>query len=235
MTIKAVLFDMDGVLLDAKEWHYEALNKALEKEGFPPISREEHLSVYDGLPTAVKLRRHLPHISEAQRKIINETKQKLVLEIACELCRENPLHVELLQTLKQSGYRVAVCSNSIRRFVDEMMEKTRLKPYLDFFLSNQDVHTPKPDPEIYLAAIRRLGLSADEVVICEDNPHGLQAARASGANVFEVKTVNDVCCQNLKHFINQLNGGAAHENRQAVRHDKRVVRGKIYPHGTQHK
>ena len=77
MSIKAVLFDMDGVLLDAKEWHYEALNKALELEGFTPISRQDHLTIYDGLPTAVKLRRHLPNISEDKRKEINDALKAL--------------------------------------------------------------------------------------------------------------------------------------------------------------
>ncbi|WP_428049864.1 HAD family hydrolase [Candidatus Avelusimicrobium caledoniensis] len=235
MTIKAVLFDMDGVLLDAKEWHYEALNKALELKGYAPISRQDHLTTYDGLPTAVKLRRHLPDISEEKRKEINALKQELVLEIAGRLCKENPLHVEVLHALKQKGYSLAVCSNSIRHFVDEMMIKTQLKPYLDFFLSNQDVTTPKPNPEIYLTAIKRLGLNPTEVVICEDNPHGLAAAHASGAHVFQVKTVNDVCYQNLKKFIEQLNGVKKYENRQIDQDGKRVVRGKIYAHGTQHK
>lgn len=235
MTIKAVLFDMDGVLLDAKEWHYEALNKALELKGFPAISRQDHLTTYDGLPTAVKLRRHLPKITEEQRREINALKQKLVLEIAGRLCKENPLHVEVLQALKEKGYSLAVCSNSIRHFVDEMMAKTQLKPYLNFILSNQDVATPKPNPEIYVTAIKRLGVNPDEVVICEDNPHGLAAAYASGANVFHVKTVNDVCYQNLKDFIERLNGGRGHENRETDKHGKRLVRGKIYAHGTQHK
>lgn len=235
MAIKAVLFDMDGVLLDAKEWHYEALNKALELKGFAPISRENHLSIYDGLPTAVKLRRHLPDITEEQRKDINALKQQLVLEIASRLCQENPLHVEVLKILKEKGYHLAVCSNSIRHFVDEMMVKTQLKPYLDFFLSNQDVSTPKPNPEIYEKAISRLGLLPEEVVICEDNPHGLAAAKASGAHVFKVETVNDVCYRNLKHFIEHLNGEENHENRQSQQHDKGMVRGKLYPHGTQHK
>lgn len=235
MTIKAVLFDMDGVLLDAKEWHYEALNKALELKGFPPISRQNHLTIYDGLPTAVKLRRHLPDITEEKRKEINALKQELVLEIAGRLCKENPLHIEVLHALKQKGYSLAVCSNSIRHFVDEMMIKTRLKPYLNFFLSNQDVTAPKPNPEIYLTAIKRLGLKPTEVVICEDNPHGIEAARASGAHVFQVKTVNDVCYENLKVFISQLNGVKGYENRQTDPYDKRVVRGKVYAHGTQHK
>lgn len=51
--IKAVLFDMDGVLVEAKDWHYEALNRALDVFGLP-ISRSEHLSQYDGLPTRTK-------------------------------------------------------------------------------------------------------------------------------------------------------------------------------------
>ena len=235
MSIKAVLFDMDGVLLDAKEWHYEALNKALVEKGFPPISRQDHLTIYDGLPTRIKLQRHLPNVTEEVRKEVNTLKQQYVLEIAEKLCRENVLHIEALSELKKEGYHLAVCSNSIRNFIDKMMIKTQIKQYLDFFLSNQDVTSSKPNPEIYNTAINKLGLTPEEVVICEDNPHGLQAARASGAHVFQVKTVNDVCYENLKKFIEELNGVRNNENRELDQNGQRVVRGKLYAHGTQHK
>ena len=205
MTIKAVLFDLDGVLLDAKEWHYEALNKALQLKNFSPISRNDHLTIYDGLPTAVKLRRHLANESEEKRREVNALKQEIVLEIASKSCKENPSHIILLRALKEEGYHLAVCSNSIRRFVDEMMTKTKLKPYLDFFLSNQDVKAPKPNPEIYITAMKRLNLDPSETVICEDNPHGLAAAFASHAFVFKVNSINEVCYANIKMFINACN------------------------------
>ena len=237
MKIKAILFDMDGVLVDAKEWHYHALNEALTAKGYEPISRQDHLTIFDGLPTAVKLSRHksTAKLSKEEQAEINNLKQQLVIQLAEQFCTENPAHTQALRLLKEEGYKLAVCSNSIRDFVGKMMDKTRLNAYLSFFLSNQDVAAPKPSPEIYQTAINRLGLSPGECIICEDNQHGIAAARASGAHVFEVKSISDVCYQNLKKFIEYIDGGAKHENGQSAKHGEGLVRRQFSTHDTKNK
>ena len=169
--IKAVIFDMDGVLIDAKDWHYEALNRALGLFGME-ISRYDHLVTYDGLPTRKKLEmltleRGLP---AALHGFLNDLKQAYTMEITAIRCRPTFHHQYVLSQLRQSGYRVAVCSNSVRASIDLMMQKSALMEYLDFFLSNQDVVNGKPDPEMYNKAIQRLGLNPHECLIVEDNP-----------------------------------------------------------------
>ena len=163
------------------------------------------MTKYDGLPTRIKLQKHLPTVTEETRKEINILKQELVLKIAEKFARENPIHVELLKTLKRQGYLIVVASNSIRNFIDKMMAKTKLKPYLDFSLSNEDVTLPKPNPEIYLSAIKRLKCSPKEIIIFEDNHYGLEAASATGAHVFHVKNINDVCYSNVEKLIKKIN------------------------------
>jgi len=206
--IKAIIFDMDGVLIDAKDWHYEALNKALDLFGYN-ISRYDHLVTYDGLPTRVKLKmlsreRGLP---EALHEFINDIKQKHTLEFAFNRCRPRFEHEFALSKLKKEGYKLAVCSNSIRNSIKIMMEKSNLMRYLDFFLSNQDITKSKPDPEIYNTAIKRLNLHPKECLILEDNEKGIQAARSSNAHVMVVKSVEDVNYQNIKNKINLIEKG----------------------------
>ncbi len=202
--IKAVIFDMDGVLIDAKEWHYEALNKALGLFGYE-ISRYEHLVTYDGLPTADKLsmmtlEKQLP---KGLHKYINALKQEYTMEKIFVNCRPLFVHEYALSRLKSEGYRLAVASNSIRATVDIMMQKASLERYLEFSLSNQDVKKAKPDPEIYNVAISRLGLDPSECLIVEDNKNGLAAAAASGANVMKVETVYDVNYDNIRKNIDR--------------------------------
>jgi len=168
--IKAIIFDMDGVLIEAKDWHYEALNKALSLFGYE-ISRYDHLVTYDGLPTSKKLEmlsmeRGLPR---KLHKFINELKQQYTVDKIFTDCFPMFHHEYALAKLKSEGYKLAVGSNSIRNTIDLMMQKSNLKEYLDFFLSNQDVKKGKPDPEIYNKAIERLGLSPKECMIVEDN------------------------------------------------------------------
>lgn len=205
MKIKAVLFDMDGVLIDAKDWHYEALNKALKLFGYE-INRYEHLSSYDGLPTKVKLERLTSEkgLPKYLHSFINEMKQKYTIDITHNYCRPRFNHEYALSKLKSEGYKLAVCSNSIKNTIDIMMGMSALDKYLDLKLSNEDVSQSKPNPEIYIKAMEKLNLSPEECLIIEDNENGIKAAKSSGANLLAVKTVDDVNYNNIKTRILEL-------------------------------
>ncbi|MGX9519168.1 HAD family hydrolase [Vibrio mediterranei] len=207
--IKAVVFDMDGVLIDAKDWHYEALNKALAIFGLT-ISRHDHLVTFDGLSTGQKLKMLSKTyvLPESLHGFINEMKQQYTMDITHQLCKPVFHHQYALAKLKENGYQLAVASNSIRNTVKVMMEKSALMDYLEFYLSNQDVSNGKPDPEIYNLAIQKLGLRPDECVIVEDNENGIKAAKASGAHVLKVETIHDVNYDNITDFIKEVEGHA---------------------------
>jgi HAD superfamily hydrolase (TIGR01509 family) len=200
--IKAVVFDMDGVLIDAREWHYEALNRALGLLGYE-ITRYEHLTTYDGLPTKRKLRmltveRGLP---EELHGFLNSLKQQYTLELVATRCKPVFHHQYALSQLKAAGYSLGVASNSVRRTVEEMMERSDLMRYLDVTVSNEDVSRPKPDPEMYLAALDRLGVRPEETVIVEDNENGVKAATAAGAHVLVVEGPDDVTLDAIRSRI----------------------------------
>lgn len=208
--IKAVIFDMDGVLIDATEWHYEALNQALALFGFT-ISRYDHLVTYDGLPTSDKLKmlsleQPLPH---GLHKYINALKQDYTMERVYLNCKPVFIHEYALSRLKSEGYRIALASNSIRKTIEVMMRNANLDGYFDFMLSNQDVTHAKPDPEIYTTAIGRLGFDPGECLIVEDNKNGIAAAEASGGHVMRVQDVHDVTYQNIRRHMQLAEGGAA--------------------------
>lgn len=205
--VKAILFDMDGVLIEAKDWHFEALNKALQLFGIE-ISRYDHLVTYDGLPTATKLEmlsveRGLPI---ELHEFINEMKQIYTIDMVHTLCKPRFQHEYALSRLKDEGYGIAVCSNSIPNTIKVMMEKASLTQYLDFYLSAQDVLNPKPFPDIYLAAMEKMGLKPEECMVVEDNENGIKAAKASGAWVMEVDQVDEVNYANIMKRIREFEG-----------------------------
>lgn len=205
--IKAVIFDMDGVLIAAKEWHYEALNKALALFGFT-ISRSEHLTTYDGLPTWRKL--ELLSVEQGLpielHEFINEMKQTYTMEMVHTLCKPRFVHEYALSTLKSNGYVLALASNSIRPTIDTMIGRAALTAYFDLVLSADDVDQPKPDPEIYRTAIARLGLVPEDVLIVEDNENGIKAALASGAHVMQVTSTDEVNHANIMKRIRVAEG-----------------------------
>lgn len=206
--IKAVIFDMDGVLIDAKDWHYEALNRALDLFGFS-ISRYDHLITYDGLPTSKKLdmltkERGLP---VKLHSFINNLKQIYTHEFIHTKCKPTFQHEFALSKLKELSYKLAVASNSIRSSVELMMEKSALAKYLDRMLSNQDVSHPKPNPEIYLKAAAALGVQPSECLVLEDNENGIKAARDAGTHVLIIDSIYSVTLENILSKISTIVNG----------------------------
>jgi beta-phosphoglucomutase len=203
--IKAILFDMDGVLIDAKDWHYEALNQALDLFGMA-ISRDAHLATFDGLPTRDKLEllsrtRGFPR---SLHEFTNRVKQSFTQELTYARCRPVFHHRYALARLKQEGYKLAVCSNSIEETVKLMMSMAKLETYLDRQFSAQHVARGKPDPAIYALAMAELGVTPEETIILEDNDHGIQAARASGAHLMTIGTTTDVNYFNIRQAIDRV-------------------------------
>ena len=205
MKIKAIFFDMDGVLIEAKDWHYESLNKSLGLFGLN-ISRYDHLVTFDGLPTRKKLEmlsveRGLP--SELH-EFINDLKQRYTQEIVQQKCKPLFIHERALSHLHSLGYKMAVCSNSVRESVEVMMQKSSLSKYLDLMVSNEDVSQGKPSPEMYEKAMNFFELSPKECLVLEDNPNGIEAAKKSGAHLMVINEVSDVNIEAILKRINDI-------------------------------
>lgn len=205
--IKCVLFDLDGVLLNAKEIHYEALNEALYDLCSYKISRKEHLSIFDGLPTRIKLDK-LKNKLNLDDKLISEIK-KIKQQKTIQLIRKyiEPLQnqIEVLSWLREDGYKLGVCTNSVRETLSVSLQKLNISDFFDIKLSNQDVNYPKPSPEIYTLAMSRLNCLPGETLIFEDNFNGIAAAKASKAFVFEVASITDINKDTINKAIEKVN------------------------------
>ncbi len=204
--IKAIIFALDGVLIDATEWHYEALNEALAEFGYT-ITRKEHLSRYNGLPTKTKLKmlNNEKGMPKEYNHLICDLKQQFTYAIIQKRCKPDAEKGYMMNML-YTHHKIAVCSNAIRKSVETMLRKSELIEYCEFFLSNEDVDKPKPDPEIYDKAIAMLKLKPEECLIVEDAPSGIKAARASGAHVLEVKGFDDVNYERIAGELRKIDG-----------------------------
>lgn len=200
--IELVIFDLDGVLLDAKEIHYNALNSSLPNQY--KITWDEHINQYDGLKTKQKLemltkQKGLPedlHDSIWQKKQI-ETLEKI------SKIRPNTEIKNLIKRLSSDGYKIAVCSNSIRKTINVVLSKLDIIEHIDMIVANEDVTSSKPHPEMYWKAICYFGLLPEETLIIEDSPHGLLAAKRSGANIHRVKNSKDLTTEKIYNKIQE--------------------------------
>ena len=214
--IKLIVFDLDGVLVDAKEIHYESLNKALEQiDGKFAINREEHLTKYDGLPTKTKLNllstdKGLPQSTHDK---IWELKQTLTFDVIKEQLKEDLKLKDVLRKLKKDGYKIYVASNSIRESIKLMLHKTGLLEYVDHYFGNEDVKYSKPHPEMYLKSMVHAGVKPNETMVIEDSFHGRQAALDSGAYLCAVETPNDVTYDKITKLIKSVTYGSKTEQK----------------------
>lgn len=203
---KLIIFDLDGVLVDAKEIHYEALNNALGEEY--AVDWDEHLSKYDGLKTKQKLdlltiNKGLPS-SEHSR--IWADKQLETINKLQEIKPSNQL-LDLFEHLNKKGFKIAVCSNSIRRTVFTVLQNLGLVEYTDLILSNEDVLNSKPHPEIFWTAMSKLSIDPEETLIVEDSPHGLLAASRTKASVLRVNSPSELDKDLMEDTISKVNKG----------------------------
>ena len=208
-SIKLIIFDLDGVLVQAKNMHFDALNEALSEvnPGYK-IDWSEHLNKYDGLKTFQKLdlltkEKGLP--SEIHKQVW-ERKQQLTLGKLSTI-EPNEKLIDTLVNLYNDGFKLAVCSNSIRRTCLTVLSKLGLIEYLDLIISNEDVKNGKPHPEMYWKAISMMSCLPEETLIIEDSPYGLLAASRSKSYILRVKNPTEVTTTNIMNKVKSIDSG----------------------------
>jgi len=201
--IKLIIFDLDGVLVEAKTIHYESLNKALGEKY--SIEWNEHLSIYDGLKTNQKLEMLTKNkgLPIEMYKDIWDNKQLYTLQALRDLKVDKDL-IMTMQMLTNEGYKLAVCSNSIRKTVLTVLSKLGIIEFFDYIISNEDVKNSKPHPEMYWNTISFMGVLPEETLIVEDSPYGLLAASRSKSHVMRVNSPEEVTYVNIKDKIKHI-------------------------------
>lgn len=205
--INLIIFDLDGVLIESKDWHYFALNDALTKVNARYIiSYDEHLSKYDGLNTTKKL--ELLSIDKGLEKIyfdqIWQDKQTATFDIIKKIKPDKKL-INMFSILKQKNIKIAIASNSIRATVQLSLLKLGILEYVDYFVSNQDVSKSKPFPEMYWKCMIALDEIPNNTIIIEDSHIGRKAALDSGANLLAVENPDDLTLTKIEMKMQELN------------------------------
>ena len=204
-SIKLIIFDLDRVLIETKHLHFKALNEALGEYAF---DWTEHLAVYDGLTTRQKLKvlsenKGLP--VEKHSKIWKK-KQLITFEMLRDIKPDSRLQA-IMSALSKKGFKMGLCTNSIRKTAITVLAKLGLAEYMDFILSGEDVTNPKPHPEIYWSAISKMSVLPEETLIVEDSPYGLLAASRSKSYIYRVKNPSEVVVNRILNKIEEIDMG----------------------------
>lgn len=192
--IKALLFDLDGTLLDCKNIHYKALNQALKQHDIKPISKEEHEKIFDGLSTKEKIKKltnkNGEKLSKEQQKSINELKQKLSIKEFKKLRPKQFLKLKNLINDLSKYYKIGIVSNARQETVITAINKIGINP--DIIISNEDVKRIKPFSEPYITALHCLKLRPKDAMVFEDNHYGITSARSAGIPLINKTNPKDI-------------------------------------------
>ena len=202
----AFIFDLDGVLIDSKEIHFDALNLALsEIDSSYVISKKEQALAYEGLSTKAKLDilSYSKGLPKEFHNVIWEKKQIYSSEMFQVFDKDQEL-VDLFKLIKSFNIKIGVASNAIRETVVGSLKSLGVYEFVDYALSNEDVSNPKPNPEIYKTMMSLLGSSAETTIIFEDSEIGQAAAKASFAKLFPVTERKDISLSYISKAIEFL-------------------------------
>lgn len=183
---KFLFFDLDGVLTDTRDIHFQAFHESLKKFGIY-ITHDEHVAKYDGLPTKIKLNslKLQYNLNVEQVLSIDKIKQEITITLLKQLIQKDEILVKLLSSF-HNKFRMCVCSNARRDTLDLTLNQIGIKNFFEFTISQEEVSLPKPAPDIYLKALDLFQADISECLIIEDSPHGILAARNSGIEYLEV-------------------------------------------------
>ena len=201
-----MIFDLDGVLIETREFHFSSLNQSIaEVDSKFIISKEEHDTFYNGLSTVKKLEflTEIKGLPAEYHNIIKQRKQSLTIDYLKSFSEDHKL-IDICKQLKHLGCCIAVGSNSIRKSVNISLSKLGIIEYIDYSVSNEDVFRPKPFPEIYWKCMAKLNYLPCDTLIIEDSVIGIKAATDSGANVLTVSSPKEVTWELIKNKIEQL-------------------------------
>jgi len=185
--VKGIFFDLDGVLVDAVQLHYQCFSEAVRVVSGYTLNEALHRKFYCGLPTLKKLERLAfnQHISYDQIEAIYTEKQKLTLSRAHLYVAPNAVHIEMLDYLNNSGYILTCVSNCIRSSVEKLLTLAGLRDFFPITISNEDVNKPKPSADPYLLALEKCHLAPHNAIAFEDNENGIAAAQKAHIAVVE--------------------------------------------------
>ena len=188
--MKAVIFDMDGVIIDSEPIHFEVDMQTMKDFGCS-ISKEElnkyvgttNEYMYSDIKNTYKINKPLDEIIRYRSELV---KTKV---IESDLAPIKGIK-ELLSDLKEKNIPAAIASSSPRDFIEVVVSKFQLEDYFNCIVSGEEVENGKPAPDIYVETAKKLRVSPEECIVIEDSKNGVLAAKEAGMKCIGFKNVN---------------------------------------------
>lgn len=184
--MKAIIFDMDGVIVDSEPLHFK-LEKDILKELGVNVDRKKHESfvgvtdynMWTSFKKMFSIELSVDEIIEIKRNRFIENVHKLELI---------PTFMDFMDSVYGKGYKIALASSNNKKAVEEIVKTFDLERYFDFIINGEEVEKGKPDPEIFLTVANRLNLLPEECLVIEDSRNGVIAAKSANMKCIGLKS-----------------------------------------------
>jgi HAD superfamily hydrolase (TIGR01509 family) len=185
----AVLWDMDGVLVDSGDLHRRAWRRYLVAQG-KPVSDEIFRQGF-GQPNEQVLPIYFGDLGEDEIRRMSEEKEACYRDLVrAEGARATPGALEWMARFAGGGVRQAMATSGCRANADLIIDRMGIRAYLSAVVTSEDVTRGKPHPDVFLCAAAQLGLPTSHCVVIEDSVHGVRAARAAGMHCVAIQTTH---------------------------------------------
>lgn len=185
--IKAILFDMDGVIVDSEPIYMQNMYEFVQFHGVDVSLNDIYKVIGTTMETTWEMLGAYfePKLSAKETETLyRQTPQKMVFNYKDA---KMPHLYFLLDYLKENKIKIALASASPKATIEQVLETLEIKDYFDFYISGEEVENSKPSPDVYLALLDKLNLNADEVIVIEDSTLGIRAGKSAGAKVIGIK------------------------------------------------
>lgn len=185
--LRAVNFDMDGLMVDTEYLHHKSFSAVLKKHEITPKPNKQGVIHISGVSAEANWERFMrEHSFSADIHKLTDMKNKAQESLLQQEVRAMPGLGELIKDLKKRHIKIAIASSSVRNHINLITDSLRLTEYFDAIVSGEDIEQGKPAPDIYLRAAGELGVSPGECCALEDAMNGVRAAKSAGMKVVAV-------------------------------------------------
>ncbi len=184
----AFLFDLDGVLVDSAEFHMKSWQELMKEKGIE-FTEEDFRRTF-GMTNDLILRRYFPDAPPEEIRKMGERKEEIYRELARGKIKPIAGAISFLEFLKGRGINLALVSSTPKENIDFLSEELGIGKFFEVVISGSDIKRGKPDPECYIKAAQKLGVSPKKSWVVEDSQHGIDSGRSAGAKCIGILTTH---------------------------------------------
>ena len=190
--LKAILFDLDGTLIDSEHFYFECWNEILAEVG-AQLTFDDWLNNYAGFPMPTNARKLIDkyHINETLDNLVKRRENLTIERFKTTDVQLMPYVLEILDFFKAKGLIMAIVTSSVRQDVETIFERNGLGHFFKLIITRTEVTNSKPHPEGYNLCCELLGITKDECIVFEDTINGLTAAKAANLVCYAIQSNTD--------------------------------------------